>query len=167
MKNRTYFFVEDIEAAKVLVEEIRQLGIDDADLHVIASEGTALEPLPEADIVHRSDLVNAARRGAVTGGTVGLVGGLVALTVPVAGLTLGGGAVLGSTALGATLGTWFSTLVGVSVPNQEVEQYRDRIDRGQVMIIVDVDEGQEPLLTALMSDRYPDTLLEYGSLDTA
>jgi hypothetical protein len=167
MKNRVFFLVEDIEAAKRLVPDLRRLGIEDPDLHVIASESIALEPLPEPDIIHRSDLVNAARRGAVTGGTLGLVGGLVALTVPVAGLTVGGGAVLASTALGTALGTWFSTLVGVSVPNQDVEQYRDRIDRGEVMIIADLEPEQEPLFTGLMADRHPETLIEFGNLDAA
>jgi hypothetical protein len=167
MKNRTFFFVEDIEAAKHLVTDIRQLGIDDADLHVVANESIALEPLPEPDIVHKSDLVNAAKRGALTGGTVGLLGGLVALTAPAVGLTIGGGALLATTALGTALGTWFSTLVGVSVPNQDVEQYRGRIDRGEVMIIVDLENGHEASFTALMADRHPDILLTYGSLDAA
>jgi hypothetical protein len=167
MKNRTFFFVEDIEAAKQLVTDIRILGVDDADLHVIANESIALEPLPEPDIVHKSDLVNAAKRGALTGGTVGLLGGLVALTTPAVGLTIGGGALLGTTALGTALGTWFSTLVGVSVPNQDVEQYRGRIDRGEVMIIVDLENGHEASFTALMADRHPDILLKYGSLDAA
>ena len=167
MKNRTFFLVENISAAKMLVPEIRLLGIGDEDIHVIANEDITLEPLPEPDIVHRSDLVDAAKRGAMTGGVMGLAGGVVAVTVPVAGLTLGGGAVLAGTALGTALGTWFSTLVGVSVPNQDVEQYRDRIDRGEVMIIVDLEPGQEDRFTALVEERFPGTLLTHGNLDAA
>jgi hypothetical protein len=167
MKNRTFFLVENIAAAKMLVPEIRLLGIGDEDIHVIANEDITLEPLPEPDIVHRSDLVDAAKRGALTGGVMGLAGGVVAVSMPVAGLTLGGGAVLASTALGTALGTWFSTLVGVSVPNQDVEQYRDRIDRGEMMIIVDLEPGQEGRFTALVEERFPGTLLTHGNLDAA
>lgn len=167
MKSRTFFFVENIDAAKTLVPEIRRLGIGDEDLHVIANEDITLEPLPEPDIAHRSDLVDAAKRGAVTGGAIGLIGGVAAVTVPVAGLTLGGGAILASTAVGTALGTWFSTLVGVSVPNQDVETYRDRIDRGEVMIIVDLEQDQEQRYVALVEQRFPGTLLTHGNLDAA
>ena len=167
MKKRTFFFVEDIHAAKNLVAEIQDLGIEEADLHVIANEDITLEPLPEPDILHRSDLLDAAKRGALTGGTIGLAGGVVALTLPVAGLTLGGGAIAASTALGTALGTWFSTLVGVSVPNQDVEKYRDRIDRGEVMLIVDLERGQEPAFLRLVNIRCPDEVLTSGMLDAA
>lgn len=167
MKTRTFFFVADIEAAKALVPALRDLGIADEDLHVIANEDITLEPLPEPDLAHRSDLVDAAKRGAMTGGAIGLAGGVVAVTVPVVGLTLGGGALLATTALGAALGTWFSTLVGVSVPNQDVERYRDRIDRGEVMIIVDLEAAQEERFTALVEQRFPGTLLTHGNLDAA
>ena len=167
MKKRTFFFVEDIDAARKLVAAMQGLGIAETDLHVIANEDISLEPLPEPDILHRSDLLDAAKRGALTGGTIGLAGGVVALTMPIAGLTLGGGALAASTALGTALGTWFSTLVGVSVPNQDVEKYRDRIDRGEVMLIVDLEPGQEPAFLELINARYPDTLLTSGMLDAA
>jgi uncharacterized membrane protein len=167
MKNRTFFMVKGIEAAKTMVADIRSLGVEDEDLHVIADHSITLEPLPEPDLAHRSDLINAARRGALTGGAMGLVGGVIAVTVPAVGLTLGGGAVLAGTALGTALGTWFSTLVGVSVPNQDVEEYRQRIESGEVMIIVDLDEDTQRQFTTTMAERHPDIVLEFGNLDAA
>lgn len=167
MKERAFFFAADIEAAKCIIADLEFLGLDEQDLHVIADQNIALEPLPEPDITHRSDIVDAAKRGALTGGSIGLVGSVVAVTLPAAGLALGGGAVVAGTALGAALGTWFSTLVGVSVPNQEVEQYRDRIDRGEVMIIVDAEPERQGALFEMMKSRHPNTLLIHGNLDAA
>ena len=109
----------------------------------------------------------AAKRGAATGGVMGLLGGIVAVTAPPAGLTLGGGAILAGTALGTALGTWFSTLVGVSVPNQDVEEYRDRIERGEFMIIVDCEPEQQPQLAAMLASRHADVILLRGNLDAA
>ncbi len=167
MKNRIFFMVGNIEDAKIVVEDLRSEDFDDSSIHVIAAESIAMEPLPEADIAHTSDLIGAARRGAVTGGSMGLIGGVAAMTFPVAGLTLGGGALLAGTALGTALGTWFSTLVGVSVPNQEVERYRERIDAGEIMIIVDVEDDEADTVQNLVGKRYPDLVLTRGEIEAA
>ena len=132
MKERYFFFTPDFESAKQVIEDMKSFGFTEEDLHVIANDEVVLEPLPEPDITHRSDVVDAAKRGAATGGAMGLLGSIGAVTVPPLGLTLGGGAILAGTALGTALGTWFSTLIGVSVPNQDVEDYRHRIERGEI-----------------------------------
>jgi hypothetical protein len=167
MKERQFFFVNDYEHARQIIDDLRDFGITEDDLHVIANDSVMLEPLPEPDIVHRSDIVDAAKRGAATGGAMGLIGSIVAVTVPPAGLTLGGGAILAGTALGTALGTWFSTLVGVSVPNQEVDDYRHRIDRGELMIIVDCEPEQQAALAGMLQSRHADVLLLRGNLDAA
>ena len=167
MKERYFFFTRDYESAKQIIEDLKSFGITEEDLHVIANDEVVLEPLPEPDITHRSDVVDAAKRGAATGGAMGLLGSLVAVTVPPAGLTLGGGAILAGTALGTALGTWFSTLVGVSVPNQDVEDYRERIDRGELMVIVDCEPEHHSQLAAMLESRHSDTLLQKGNLDAA
>ncbi|RLQ21763.1 DUF1269 domain-containing protein [Seongchinamella sediminis] len=167
MKQRYFFFVSTFADGKQVIEDLKSFGVSEDDLHVIANDEVILEPLPEADITHRSDVVQAAKRGAATGGAMGLLGSLVAVTVPPAGLTLGGGAILAGTALGTALGTWFSTLVGVSVPNQEVEDYRERIDRGELMVIVDCEPDQHSQLAAMLESRHSGTLLQRGNLDAA
>ncbi|EED35754.1 conserved hypothetical protein [Luminiphilus syltensis NOR5-1B] len=140
MNSRYFFFTPTVESAEGVVDELKKKGIDDSDIHAIGNDSMSLEPLPEADIAHRSDVVDAAKRGAVTGGAIGLLGGIVAVTVPAATLAVGGGAVVAGTVLGSALGTWFSTMIGVSVPNQDVEEYRSRLDRGEVMVIVDCND---------------------------
>lgn len=167
MKERQFFFASDYEAAKDIIADLKDFGIPEDDLHVIAKDSVVLEPLPEADIAHRSDVLDAAKRGAATGGAMGLLGGIVAVTVPPAGLTLGGGAILAGAALGTALGTWFSTLVGVSVPNPDIEEYRDRIERGELMIIVDCEPQEQPQLSAMLESRHAGIIVLRGNLDAA
>lgn len=167
MKERQFFFASDFDSAQKIIADLKDFGIGEEDLHVIANDEVVLEPLPEPDIVHRSDIVDAAKRGAAAGGAMGLLGGIVAVTAPPVGLTLGGGAILAGAALGTALGTWFSTLVGVSVPNQDVEDYRHRIERGELMVIVDCEPEQQPRLTAMLESRHAGTLLLEGNLDAA
>jgi hypothetical protein len=167
MKERQFFFAPDLDATKAIIEDLKDFGVPAEDLHVIANDSVAMEPLPEADLEHRSDVIDAAKRGAATGGAIGLIGSIIAVTVPAAGFTLGGGAILAGTALGSALGTWFSTLVGVSVPNQDVEAYRDRIERGEFMVIVDCEPAQQAPLAAMLASRHPHALLLQGNLDVA
>ncbi len=167
MKERYFFFAREFESAKKIIANLKQFGVTEEDLHVIANDEVVLEPLPEPDITHRSDVLEAAKRGAATGGAMGLIGSMVAVTVPPVGLTLGGGAILAGTALGTALGTWFSTLVGVSVPNQDVEDYRHRIERGELMIIVDCEPEQYPQVEGMLEAQHGDILLQKGNLDAA
>lgn len=167
MNNRSYFFVDDIDAAKQLVPHLKEAGLDETQIHVIAKEDTSLEPLPEPDIAETSDVFGAAKRGAIAGGTMGLLGGLAAMTFPAAGLTVGGGALIASTALGGALGTWFSTLIGVSVPNEDIAQYQDRIEKGEVMILVDADDSTAEKLADVVESKHPGTVISHGELQPA
>lgn len=58
-------------------------------------------------------------------------------------------------------------VVGVSVPNQEVERYRERIDAGEIMIIVDVDDDEAGTVQKLVGKRYPDLVLTRGEIEAA
>ena len=167
MKERLFFFVPEIDAAKRVIDDLKSFELNEEDLHVIARQDVQLEPLPEPDLQHRSDVIDAAKRGAMTGGTIGLLGSVVAVTLPATGLALGGGAILAGTALGTALGTWFSTLIGVSVPNQDVEEYRHRIERGELMVIIDCEPERMAALQTLMRERHADIVLLYGNLDAA
>lgn len=168
MKERYYFFARNLAAARDMIADLGNWGLSEEDLHVIADENIELEELPEPDLLHRSDVVHAAKRGAAAGGAMGLIGGSVmAVTVPPVGLTLGGGALLAGTAVGTALGTWFSTLIGVSVPNRDVQAFRDRLERGEVMVIVDIPGERQLELRRLVATTQPETVLLQGSLDAA
>lgn len=166
MKQRFFFFLPDIDATKAAIQDLKRFGLPEEDLHVIGNESVTMEPLPEADMTHRSDVLDAAKRGAATGGTMGLVGSLIAVSVPAVGLTLGGGAVLAGTALGTALGTWFSTMIGVSVPNQDVEHYRGRIERGEIMVIADIEPEQQPEVENLLAQKHGESVLLQGNFDS-
>jgi hypothetical protein len=167
MKERVFFFATDVDDAHKIIHDLTDFGVAEEDLHVIANEDIPLEPIAEPDLLHRSDVVDAAKRGAAAGGAMGLFGSIIAVTNPALGFTLGGGAILAGTALGTALGTWFSTMVGVSVRNQDVSEYSDRIKRGELMIIVDSEPKSQPALKAMLSSRHPDRIVLQGNLDAA
>ncbi|MEX1034097.1 MAG: hypothetical protein WDZ30_12100 [Cellvibrionaceae bacterium] len=143
MTHQLCFLAPDIDKAKMIIADLREAGYPDEKLNVVANHSVPLEDVPEADLRHGSDLVNAAKRGAATGGSVGALAGLLFVAFPPAGLALGGGAIIGGAVAGAGFGVWASTLVGVSIPNTKIEEYQEAIDQGQVLIIVDTINHQE------------------------
>ncbi len=151
---RIYFLVPDVVVARQLVDELLLARIEERNINVIAKAGTPLEDLPEAGLKEKSDLVKAAQRGAAIGGATGLLAGLVAVTVPPAGLVLGGGAVLATTLFGAGFGAWASSLIGVSVPNSELKRFEQAVEAGQLLMLVDVPKGRVDEIASLVKRHH-------------
>ena len=73
MLRRIYFLVPTVTAAKAIVDELLLARIEERHLHVVASEGTPMEDLPEAKLAQSTDLVPALQRGVSAGGLAGLL----------------------------------------------------------------------------------------------
>jgi len=131
-----YFLVPDLELTRKVVDELRQLGMTEEDIGVIARADVDLEDLPEADMAETSDLKPALKRGIAVGGAGGLLAGLIVTIVP-GGFALGGLALAAATVGGGAFGAWISTLIGVSVPNSEIEEFRQAVRDGQILMLVD------------------------------
>lgn len=135
---RLYFLLPDVETARKVVDELLLKRVDERHIHLLARRGTPLEDLPQTSVAQRTDLLPALERGAAIGGATGALAGLVAVTVPPAGLVLGGGAVLGMALAGAGFGAWAASLLGISTPNSQLRRFHDAIERGQILMMVDV-----------------------------
>lgn len=165
MKKQLCFLAPDLERAKLIIDDLRSAGYSDKAINVVANDEIPLEDVPEADLLHGSDLVNAAKRGAATGGTIGALAGLIFVAFPPAGLALGGGAILGGAAAGAGFGVWASTLVGISATNSEIQEYQEAIDQGNILIIVDTISHDESLrVEEIVRSHHPEAVIRSGEL---
>ena len=136
---RLYFVAPDIASAKQVVDELLLARIDERHIHVLAKDGTPLDNLPSASFFHKTDLAHAIEQGLALGGATGLLAGVVAVTVPPAGLILGGGAVLlATTVAGAGIGAWSASLRALNIPNTQHRQFEEEIEAGKLLMIVDV-----------------------------
>ncbi len=160
---REYFLLPDIESARKVVEELREAGVDERHLHAIAKENTPLEDLPEASILEKTDYLRAIEIGLAGGGTVGLLAGLVAVTLPPAGVALGGAGVLYTTLAGAGVGAWLSGLVGLDYPDQRLLKFEEAIDKGEILLLVDVVEDRIEEIRDLVRKHHPEA--EFGGTD--
>ena len=153
---RIYFMVPDIDTANLVVDELLLKRIDDHHIHVVAKEGTAMGDLPEASLLQKSDFIPATERGLAVGGITGMLAGLAAITFPPAGLVLGGGAVLGTSLAGAGIGAWISGMIGMNVPNTQIEQFEEAIEKGEILMMVDVAKERVEEIEELVQKHHPE-----------
>lgn len=153
---KLYFLVPNIDSAYSIVADFHQNGIDEKNIHLVANSSTRLDDLPEASPLVESDFVPALQRGVALGGATGLLAGVMALAFPPAGLTLGGGAVLGSTLGGASFGAWAASMIGASTPNSHLRSFENAIAEGQILILVEVEQEQVDDIQALIKQRHPE-----------
>ena len=152
---RLYFMLPDLSTTNTVVNELLLKRIDEHHMHIIAKEGTPLGDLPEAGLLQKSDFIPAVERGVAVGGVTGLLAGIAAITFPPAGLILGGGAVLATSLAGAGFGAWMSGMIGVDVHNTQITQFEDGIQRGEILMMVDVPKTKVEEIEKLVHSHYP------------
>jgi len=157
---RIYFLLPNVELARKVVDELLLARIDVNHIHVIAKEGTAMKDLPEATLAQKSDVVTALERGIGVGGATGLLAGVVAVSFPPAGLVLGGGALLGIALAGSGFGALMSTMIGVSAPNSRHKQFEDAIQKGELLMLVDVPKDRVDEIESMVKQQHPEVDIE-------
>jgi hypothetical protein len=135
---RIYFLLPNVHSAQMIINELLLLRVEWRHIHVITNHNVPLQDLPEANLAQRSDLLPALARGAAMGGLTGALAALVALAFPPAGLTIAGGAVVAITLCGAGFGAWTATMIGVDVPNTRLKRFEQAIEKGELLMMVDV-----------------------------
>ena len=152
---RLYFMLPDLDTTNTVVNELLLKRNDEHHMHIIAKEGTPLGDLPEAGLLQKSDFIPAVERGVAVGGVTGLLAGIAAITFPPAGLILGGGAVLATSLAGAGFGEWMSGMIGLDVHNTQIAQFEEAIQRGEILMMVDVPKEKVEDIESLVQTHYP------------
>lgn len=156
---RIYFLVPNLGTAKAIVDELLLARVDERHIHVLAKRGTPLEDLPEATFTQKTDFLPALEQGLALGGAAGVLAGLVAMALPT-GLVLGGGAVLAIALAGAGVGGLMSSMVGSSIGNRRVEQFQEAIERGELLMLIDVPWDRVEEIEALVRKHHPEAECE-------
>ncbi len=146
----------DINTANTVVDELLLKRVDEHHIHVVAKEGTPMGDLPEANLLQKSDFIPAMERGLAVGGITGVLAGIAAVTFPPAGLVLGGGAILGTSLAGAGIGAWISGMIGMDVPNSQIDKFEGAIEKGEVLMMIDIPKTRVEEIEALIQQHHPD-----------
>jgi hypothetical protein len=156
MRRRLYFLVPNVGIATKVVDDLLLGRIEERHIHVIAKRGTPLGDLPEASLLQKSDFLPAVERAVAVGGATGTLAGLAALALA-PGVVVAGGAVLLASALaGAGVGAWLGGMVGMNVGNTRLKAFEDAIERGQLLMLVDVPFAKVDEITERVKKHHPE-----------
>ncbi|MGB5306839.1 MAG: DUF1269 domain-containing protein, partial [Gammaproteobacteria bacterium] len=72
------------------------------------------------------------------------------------GLALGGGAILGIGLAGAGLGAWASGMIGISAPSSRLKEFESAIEKGGLLMMVDVPKKRVDEITDLVKKHHPE-----------
>lgn len=160
MRKRFYFMVPTVTVCHRIVTELQAVQIDKQAIHFLAREDIPLEDLHKASALQKTELTHGLELGIGIGGAAGMLGGLLAVAFPPAGLVLGGGAlVLTTTLIGASFGTIVSVLVARDIPNHELEVFQSRIAEGQVLLILDIPTQRVEEIVELVKTYHPEVAI--------
>jgi hypothetical protein len=153
---RLYFLVPDIPTGRKVVDELLLARIEWKHIHVVAKRGTPLEDLPEASYWQKSDIIPAMQRAIPLGGGTGLLCGLVALALEPHLIVAGGGILLATALAGATVGVYLGGMVGLNVGSTRLKRFEEAIERGELLVIVDVPRARLEEIGARIARVYPE-----------
>ncbi|MEN8166296.1 MAG: DUF1269 domain-containing protein [Pseudomonadota bacterium] len=161
---RLFFLTPDVNSCQAIVQELEASGVPERHLHVIASIEQALDDLPEAGILQKTELLHGIEKGVGLGGTAGMLGGLLALAFPPAGIVLGGGALLAGAAAGAGFGAVVTALMTSHEHNHDLDAFQRAIETGEILLMVDIPRGQVDKTKELILGHHPEAKIGVAKL---
>jgi len=156
VRRRLYFMLPDFDSARSMLDEMLLARIEERHIHFLAKRGTLPHDLPEASVLQKTDVVHGAELGLVVGGVIGALGGLAAVLMPPAGVSLQLVTILLTALFGGAFGVWVSSMIGTQVPNSRLKVFHADIERGQVLMMVDVPLGKVADIRELARRRHPE-----------
>ena len=156
MRLRMYVTLPDLASARTLANDLLLARIEDKYMHFLARRGTELGELHEASYLQKTDAVHGAFTGLVIGGIVGVLVGLLLVYFPPGGASVQLVAVLIAAIVGAFLGIWVASMVGLQVPNSRLKGFEHEIQDGKILLMLDVPGGRYEEIRDIISRTHPE-----------
>ena len=163
MRRRLYWTLPDIDSARRCANDLLLARIEDRHMHFLARRGTDLGELHEASWLQKSDARHGALIGAVLGGILGGLGAFAVSFFPIGDWSISTAGVLLLIGFGIVFGIWAATLAGLSVPNSRLKRFSADIERGGVLLIVDVPFSRVDEIHELLQAKHPEA--QWGGVD--
>jgi uncharacterized membrane protein YeaQ/YmgE (transglycosylase-associated protein family) len=156
MRLRMYVTLPDLASARQLANDMLLARIEDKHMHFLARRGTDLGELHQASYLQKTDTVHGAFVGFVIGGLMGVIVGLLLMQFPPAGIQLQFVTVLIAAIIGAMLGTWVASMVGLQVPNSRLRGFDPDIQEGKILLMLDVPSGRYEEVRNIIARTHPE-----------
>jgi hypothetical protein len=161
MRRRIYWLLPDLASARRTMDDLLLARIDESHIHFAAREDADMTGLHPANILQTSDVVRAAQLGLVIGGAAGAVAGVLAVLffsltgeAPHEAPHWGVAAILAI--VGAPIGAWAASMIGVSVPSKRLARFEGALEAGQLLLMVDVPRSRVAEIETLLATAHPE-----------
>ena len=158
MRLRMYVTLPDVSSARKLANDLLLARIEDRHMHFLARRGTDLGELHEASYLQKTDTVHGAFVGFVIGGLMGVLVGLLLINFPPQGVSLQLVAVLIAAIVGAGLGTWVASMVGLQVPNSRLKSFDPEIQEGKILLMLDIPASRFDEVRTIIARTHPEAV---------
>ncbi len=155
LMKRLYYITQDLDDAEVISDEVHSNGIDDHHFFVISRDGKGIKThhLHGSNKLEHTSIIAARKRGFILGGAV-LAIGVIALAlfstlfaaVPSLPIVLLIAIALVTIAL--------VKVAGSSFDGYFMELFNQHLDRGEVVVVIDVSRDQSDKVEAIL-DKHP------------
>ena len=152
MRLRMYVTLPDVASARKLADDLLLARIEDKRMHFLARRGTDLGELHQASYLQKTDTVNAAFKGLLIGGAMGVLVGLLLVNTMNMQLV----AVLIGALVGAGLGAWVSSMIGLQVANSSLKDFEKDIQDGKILLMLDIPAARYEEIRAVIARTHPE-----------
>lgn len=163
MKRRLYYMLPDVPSARAMLDELLLARVEERSMHFCAQEGALPADMPEANFLQKTDLIHGVEIGMLIGAVSGLIAGSMLLIFPPEGIELRVIALLISTLGGAIFGSWASGMSAAAIPNSRLKPFREGIEHGQVLMIVDLPFRRVAEIEEMIAKRHPE--ISFGGME--
>jgi hypothetical protein len=157
MRRRIYWLLPDLASARRTMNDLLLARIAEQHIHFVAKEDADMTGLHAANLLQTSDVIRAAQAGLVIGGGGGVVAGvLAAVFFPIVGDQPQWGIAAVLAMAGAVVGAWASSMIGVSTPSNRLKRFEAAIEKGQILLMVDVPRSRIDEIEARLQALHPE-----------
>jgi hypothetical protein len=157
MRHRLYYLLPDVEAARSIMRELLLARIEAGHMRFITDGRPLPDDLPEAGLLHKTDLVRGAEVGLAIGAVIGLafgIGLMFYFDIDRPGIRAAFN--VGTVLVGMLLGAWACSMQAASMPNSRLAAFRAELEKGNILLSVDVPSSRVEEIESLVLSRHPE-----------
>jgi len=126
--------------AESAVREVQNLGVDENNISIVAREDNIDEQQAGNEDVNRQDITDGAVTGGALGGVAGLLAGAGALTIPGIGPVIAAGPISAGLT-GVAAGGLAGSLVDLGVDEEKGQHYEKEVKEGAILAAIEADDN--------------------------
>jgi len=149
---RLYYLADNLDVAEQIADVLHSAGISAWDFHVMSqdADGLCRHHLHSATPLHRRGIMRGSERGALCGFLLGLAASIAIVVfgrlAPAQSLI----AFAAVTFAPMLIGSWMGSTAGHCVQKQRLAMFKDDLEQGRAVLIVDVDRVHFTTVQTLM-----------------